>query len=491
MQEVSLPPKHVQWKPYQPEMLAHLHANPKALLFAEMGLGKTVVVLKYIDDLLTGGESRGVLFCSPLRVKQITIPEQCRTWIHSSWMKVVDMSTPEGEKAWNEGGADLYLTHYDVLASREVTRKCPKCKGKKCSECDGGYVTNKYPGFAEKFMKGRKQLPVDTVVYDEISKFKAHDGTRAKAIRAYHHHFSRIVGLTGSPLGNSRLNLFNQVRMVDGGERLGPSFHAFRQRYAESDYMGYKWEMRPGAAEKIDEKIADIALVLLNKDHANLPPCYFEDIEVTLPASAVAHYKKIEKELLLELEKGDIVALNAAVLAGKMLQITGGACYGDDKEVHHLHTAKVDALKKLRTKLGPKEPLIVLASFKHETARLLEALPGSKVFHKDDMAAWQSGKIHTIIADARSIGFGVDGLQTTCANMVFFTPYWSAEVVQQVIKRIHRLGNPRDTYIWRLIATIPGKVTIDEVVIESNRLHTEEQETMLASLKTLQRLNQK
>lgn len=824
-------------------MLAHLHANPEALLFVEMGLGKTVVVLKYIDDLISSGESKGVLFCSPLRVKQITIPEQCATWRHSAWLRVVDMSTPEGEKAWKEGGADIYLTHYDVLASREVTRKCPKCKGKGCGECEGGYVTNKYPGFAEKFLKGRKTLPVDMVVYDECfpagtlidtpqgptpienlkkgsrifnvrgqdtvvqtkrnqvneaisiktslgeiitsrthkfftlrgwvraehitkadslvptveamrllrkkdsrkseesqteilreallresnspptetsppssivrmvleriyakgrahssllwtkmlglledeerpptsvdprenraslrekkglvrfrlscfgervgadhralpdeqprirgevegdleknwaqtarprgeratphppsenptgfswagvgarvsdwlealssgvsdllqsgprsrrvadcnrsgrgesqqpprkkhrreerckvegvrvdrtevlkqgdprleqfrdadgliyfydleilghpsysvngllvhncSKFKAHNGTRATAMRAYHHLIPRKVGMTGSPLGNSRLNIFNQVRMIDGGKRLGPSFHAFRQRYAESDYMGYKWEMRPGAAEKIDEKIADIALVLLNKDHANLPPCYMEDIEVTMPAAAVKQYLKIEKELLLELEKGDIVALNAAVLANKMLQITGGACYGDNKEVHVLHTAKIEAVKKLRKTLGPKEPLIVLASFKHETARLLEAIPGSKVFHKDDMAAWQKGKIHTIIADARSIGFGVDGLQRSCTNMLFFTPYWSAEVVQQVIKRIHRHGNLRDTHIHRLIATIPNKVTIDEIVIESNRANTEEQETMMKSLKALQRINKK
>lgn len=463
---------------YQPQMLEHLEKNSDALLLVEMGLGKTVVVLKHIENLILDGAINGCLIVAPLRVKLLTWPEQCATWEHSAWLRVVDMSTPEGEQAWRDGSADIYLTHYDTLATREVTRKV---KGKS--------VTTKHPGFADKFLKGREKLPATMVVYDEISVFKQHDGKRAAAIRAYHDKFTHHIGLTGTPLGNSRLNLFNQVRMIDGGKRLGPSFFSFRNWAAESDFMGYRWSMREGMSDLIDKKISDIALVLLCADHADLPPCYTEDIEVALPAAAEKAYLKMEKELLLELEKGDIVALNAAVLANKMLQISGGACYGEEREVHHIHDAKIDALKKLREKLGPKEPLIVLISFKHERSRVLEAIPGSREFDVKDIELWRQGKIHTWVADARSIGHGLDSLQVSCCNMVFFTPYWSAEVVQQVIKRIWRRGNLRDTYIWRLVAKIKGKISMDEIVIESNRCNIEEQATMLDSLKKLQRLS--
>lgn len=474
---MSITPRQYIPLPYQPQMLEHLERTPKALLLVEMGLGKSVVVLKRISDMILNGESNGCLICCPLRVKLLTWPDQCETWEHSAWLRVVDMSTPEGEQAWNEGSADIYLIHYDVLATREVTRKV---KGKT--------VKRTYPGFVDKFLKGRKKIPINMVVYDEISVFKDPNGKRAAAMRTYHELMPFRVGLSGTPLGNSRLNLFNQVRMIDDGERLGRSFTQFRQWAAESDYMGYTWKMREGMAEKIDEKIADISLVLLCEDHAQLPPCYTEDIEVTLPPAAEKDYKKMEKELLLELEKGDIVSLNAAVLSNKLLQIGSGACYGEDREVHIIHDAKLDALKKLRKKLGPKEPLIVLVSFKHERERILQAIPGSRNFDVKDMDAWRQGKIHTFVADARSIGHGIDSLQTSCCNMVFYTPYWSSEVTKQVIKRIWRRGNFRDTYIWRLVCKIKGKITMDEIVIESNRTYADEQSAMFRSLQRLRKL---
>lgn len=477
--------------PYQPEMLQHLHGNPKALLLVEMGLGKTVVILKLIEELVLDGAITGCLIVAPLRVKLLTWPEQAAAWQHSSWMRVVDMSTPEGEEAWNNGAAHIYLAHYDTLSTREVTRKHGTCKGLGCPGCDAGFTTAKYPGFVARFLKGRRKLPAQMLVYDEISVFKAHNGKRAATMRAYHDKFDRIIGMTGTPLGNSRLNLFNIVRMVDGGERFGPSFTKFRDRYAESDFMGYKWKMREGACAEIDEKISDISLVLLAEDHANLPPLFIEDIEVPLPAAAESAYLRMEKELLLELEKGDIVSLNAAVLAGKLLQILGGACFGENREVHQIHDAKIKALQKLRKKLGPKEPILVLTAYTHEIPRILEAIPGARKFDLKDIDLWRAGKIPMWCADARSLSHGIDSLQVSCCTQAWFTPHWSSETVQQTIKRIHRRGNDRDTTVYRLIGKLSKKTSMDEVVIESNREMAGEQAGMLAALKRLQRLRKK
>ena len=476
--------------PYQPAMLAHLEANPKALLFAELGLGKTVVVLKRIADMILTGESKGALIISPLRVSRITWPEQCETWEHSHWLRVVNMNTPEGVAAWETGNADIYLTHYDVLSTREVQRRCNACGGRGCSRCTDGVTVTRHPGFCEKFLKGRKEIPVNMVVYDEISVFKAHDSVRAAAMRAYHHLFPYRIGMTGTPLGNTRLNLFNQVRMIDDGERLGKSFHSFRQRFFESDYMGYKWTIREGAAETLDRKISDIALVLLNEDHADLPPCFIHDVDVKLPPDAVKAYRKIEKELLLELEKGDIVALNAAVLANKLLQLTGGSCYGENREVHHIHDAKIKALLKKREEIGMRNPTLVIVGYKHESYRAMKTIPGARMFDEKDMAKWKRGEIHTWIADARSLSHGIDGLQLSCSNIIWFTPFWSSETVQQTIKRIHRRGNTKDTHVWRLVARMPDDTfTMDEYVVESNRETANEQSGMLAALKKLQRMH--
>jgi hypothetical protein len=247
--------------------------------------------------------------------------------------------------------------------------------------------------------------------------------------------------------------------------------------------MGYQFGLRPGAKEKIDAKLADLALTMLGDDWLDVPTCESIDVEVKLPPSAVAEYKKMEKELLIELEKSDVVALNAATLAGKLLQITGGAVYDEFRGVHHVHDAKIEALKKLRKQHG-KEPMLVLCAFKHESARVLEAIPGSRMFDEKDMAAWQRGEIHTWVADARSLSHGIDGLQKSCRIAVWMTLTYSNETYLQTNARIVRTGQSYETLIYRIV--VPG--SIDDAVAAALRDKSDTQTGLLNALRALQQI---
>lgn len=440
--------------PYQIIMETWGESRPSFGWFASPGMGKSAVSLKVLERRIHDGATRGALIVAPVRVCSVTWPSQVERWDHSSWMRVAHLRTPAGLKAWNDGSADIYLINPEQL-----------------------------PKLVPLMFKGRKSIPVDTVIFDELSLAKNPTSKRFNALRPYLGMFKERIGLTGSPVPNNYLDLYAQIRLLDDGARLGRSFHHYRQSYFTSDYMGYTWTINAGAKETIDAKIADLCLVMLGDDYLDLPTCNTEDIEVALPQEAKAAYKTLEKELLLELEKSDVVALNMATLSNKLLQLTGGSIYGEERVVNHIHSAKIDALKKLRKKHG-KEPILVLTAFKHESARVLAAIPGAVMFHEDLIPAWQRGEIHTFVADPRSLSHGIDGLQVGGRIAIWFTLTWSHETYIQTCARLVRMGQSNETIIYRLICSN----TIDDAVSEALRNKSDTQSGLLNALKALQLL---
>lgn len=478
-------------KDYQERMLRHLAEHDKALLFVSPGLGKTAVALSDISDRIVDARSKGALVVAPLRVCSITWPKEVAKWDFSKWMRVANLRTPAGRKAWERGEAEIYLINPELLPSVERTIKCPECRGNAqdrvfCDRCEGsGKVRHKYEGFVDKYIKGKtpEEMPADILVIDEISLAKNHSGKRFKALRLHQDLFDVRVGLTGTPVPNDYQDLFNQLRMIDGGERLGRVFHSYQSRYFSSDYMGYKWVLNPGAKEKIDQKISDIALVMLGDDYLDIPTASSVDIDITLPAAAKKAYKELEKELLIELGTSDVVALNAAALANKLLQLVGGTVYDDEKNPQLFHTAKIDALKDLRKKLKD-EPLLVFVAYKHEMDRVLEAIPGAERFDEKRLADWQAGKIKTWVCQPQSMSHGIDGLQDGGKNAVWFTLTWSNETYLQANARLIRTGQSHAVTIYRLLAS----GTVDEAVAEALREKSDNQSGLLNALKALQAL---
>lgn len=440
-----------------------LRERDRAGCFLSPGLGKTVALLDHVDYLFSEGMSKGVLIVAPLRVAKITWPKQIEQWDHSSWMRWVNLNTPEGMEAWNEGSAQVYITHFDTLITRQMRGK-------------------EYPGIIAKCFGKRKSVPVDTLILDESSAFKAHDSQRGKFLRAALPHFKRRYILTGTPAPNSYLDLQPQIRILDDGERLGKSFHQFRQAFFDSDFCGFRWEIKKGAKEKIDAKLADICLTLSAEDWLKVPPCTTNIIEVTLPAPAMKAYRKMEKDFLTEIGDGEIVAVNAAVKAGKLLQMCSGAVYDEDGTTHVLHDAKIKALKKLVKELNG-EPLMVFVRFKHEMARVVEEL-GATVFDEDHIPEWQAGKFKVWAANPASMSHGLDGIQLGGRHACWLTPTYSNEQDIQANARLVRQGQERETVIHRIIATD----TIDEAVIEALRDKEDGQKGLMLALKNLRLL---
>ena len=441
---------------YQVPMVDHLLANDRAALFVSPGKGKTVVTLTALDTLATCGQLRGALIVAPLRVCSITWPAQVARWSHTSWMRVANLRTAEGLEAWHEGAADIYLINSELLPNR-LPLMFPKRKTFVC--------------------------PVDTLVIDELSLAKNPQSKRFKALHKHLGGITRRWGLTGTPIPNNYLDLFMQVKMLDDGKRLGKTFTAYRDEYFyPADYMRYSFKLVIGSKDKIDRRLSDLALVMVG-DPTDLPSSSIIDIPAALPPEARKQYKTLEKEMLAEIADGEIAAPSAGVLVNKLLQMTSGAVYDEDRNVLPVHTAKLDALRTLVAK-HRGEPILVLCAFKHESARVLEAIPEAQMFDELMLTAWKEGRIPVWVADPRSLSHGIDGLQASCRIAIWCSLTYSNETYIQTNARLIRTGQTAETIIYRIIC--PG--TIDDAVAEALRDKSDTQSGMLHAVRALQRM---
>jgi len=441
---------------YQIPMVEHLLANDRAALFVSPGKGKTVVTLTALDTLATCGQLKGALIVAPLRVCSITWPAQVARWAHTSWMRVANLRTAEGLQAWLDGAADIYLINSELLPNR-LPLMFPKKKTFVC--------------------------PVDTLVIDELSLAKNPQSKRFKALHKHLGAIPRRWGLTGTPIPNNYLDLWMQVRMLDDGKRLGKTFSSYKEEhFYAADYMGYTFKLVTGHKEQIDRRLADLALVMVG-DPNDLPSSSFIDIPAALPPAARRQYKTLEKEMLAEIADGEITAPSAGVLVNKLLQLTSGAVYDEDRNVLPVHTAKLDALRGLLDK-HKGEPVLILTAFKHESARIIDAIPEARMFNELQLGEWQDGRIPVWVADPRSLSHGIDGLQKSCRIAIWCSLTYSHETYVQTNARLIRTGQTAETIIYRILA--PG--TIDDAVAEALRDKSDTQTGMLHAVRALQRM---
>lgn len=451
----------MKYDPSAPQQLAdwHLCEHDEAALFMGCGLGKTAVVLHRLAELFNDGACRGALVVAPLRVASLTWPAEVAKWDSTRHLRVADLRTKRGLDTLRRGAAELYLVNYEGL-----------------------------PRVREELMTMRDATPYDTVVWDELTRAKNHNSVRVNGVRKWLRRYCRRHwGLTGTPAPNSLLELFAQVRLLDGGKRLGPEFSAHRDAFFQAeDYNQYSWVPMAGARERIYQQIGDLALVLRRSDWLHIPDIVQEDVELTLPAEARDAYDELEKELILMLDGGVVTAVNAAVLVGKLLQVTSGAVYGENRRVHHLHDAKLTALAALLEQIG-REPVLLLYQYQHELERIQRALPHVVAFgeadtrrqQEDVVAQWNAGMIGVLAAHPKSLAHGLN-LQDGGSTVVWFTLPWSREDYDQAIFRVARLGQDAVTRVYRLVT----RGTMDDVVAEALRRRDEEQAALLGALHT-------
>ena len=446
---------------YQAFCINYIKTHPVSALFLDMGLGKTVITLTAIKDLMLDELLvTKTLVIAPLRVARDTWPAETRKWDH---LNDLDISVIVGDLRVRESAVSKSALIY--IINRENIK-----------------------WLVEYYERNGIRWDFDCVVIDELSSFKNYHSQRFKWLRKMRPFVKRWIGLTGTPSSNGLMDLWAEIGILDGGQRLGRFIGRYRDAYFKPSSMNpstgvvYSYAPREGAEQQIYDRISDITISMKALDYLEMPECVYVNHEVQMSDQEKKLYDQLKSDLIIPLEDGDIDAANAAALSNKLLQLSNGAVYDENGIVRVVHKRKLEMLEDM-IEAANGQPVLIAYWFKHDHQRIMEHLTACGYSPRDireseDIKDWNTGKMAVALIHPASAGHGLN-IQEGGHILIWFGLTWSLELYQQTNARLWRQGQ-RDTVT---IHHIVCENTVDEDVLNALSSKNVTQEKLIAAVK--------
>lgn len=440
---------------YQKYAIRYIEEHPVAAVLLDMSLGKTVITLTALNDLLFDSfKAHRVLVIAPLRVaRQVWIGEIGK-WDHLRDLRCsVAVGTEKERLEALKAEADIYVINRENVQ----------------------WLVEDVP------------FDFDTVVVDELSSFKNHQSKRFRALMKVRPFVKRIVGLTGTPAGNGLMDLWAEYKLLDMGKRLGRFISKYRAAFFTADKMNggvvYSYRPLPGAEERIYGLISDITISMKAAEHLDMPELISTAYPVVMSEQEEFIYERMKKEFTLDITGGTVTASNAGVLCGKLCQLANGAVYTDFGDTFEIHERKLDALEDIIESMNGR-PLLVAYWFKHDLERIERRLhrlhvPFSRLDTEVSIRRWNAGELPVALIHPASAGHGLN-LQSGGSTLIWFGLTWSLELYQQTVARLWRQGQKAGTVVVRHIVTLG---TVDEQILAAIRRKDATQAALIAAVK--------
>ncbi len=434
-------------------------------LFAEMGTGKTKIIIDTIAHLWYKGLVKHVLIVAPKGVylnwrdKEIPahMPDDVPLY-EFTWSAVLYR---EQQKQFN----DLYMTkHNDKL--RIVYMNVEALSTEK-----GGHM-------ALTFVK--HSLGGIMGVIDESTSIKNSGAKRTKMalLVAKRLDYSRIA--SGLPTPQSPVDMFSQLRWLDEYCLPTSSFFAFRNRYCVmkevrlgprrfNQIVGFKnMDELHGIMEKVGYRV-------LKKDCLDLPEKVFLERDVQLSAEQRDAYNALVQDTMMQINddtrRGVVTAPLMITRLIKLHQIACGHLVMDGGEILDFSTPRLEALEEVLDEMEP--PVLIWATYRHDVRRITDLLSkkygpekvGSFYGDTSDkeraavLSAFYEGRLNYFVGNPAVGGYGLS--LTRSHNVVYYSNSYNLEHRAQSEDRIHRIGQRETCTYVDLIA----RGTVDERII--------------------------
>lgn len=442
--------------PYESQQIAanFMVLNPRCFNLSDMGVGKTMAAL-WAADWLMSQHPKGsfrVLVVAPLSILQRVWGDAIfRNFLNRRSYEILH-GTPEQRLAALRRDADIYIVNFDGVGTGAHTRKK--------FELDG---------FSAE-LAARSDIRL--CIVDEASAYK--DGTTKR------HRIARMVFgkkdylwlLTGTPTPNMPTDAYGLAKLVNNA--FGKSFRTFQHETM--------WQPQPGGFRWLPQKDGyDKARKLLTpsirfdiKDVWDGPELTTQQREVELTAEQKQHMAALKKDLQVTLKGGKAIsAVNEAAARQKYMQISLGAIYDADHEIHRVHCAPRLAELKTVVEQAPGK-IIIFAGLTSVVMLLYKELDGySREIVNGDTGQKERSRIfqafqsesdpRILVADPGTMAHGLD--LYAAQTVVWYGPTDKTELYLQANKRAHRPGqkypvtvvelvsNPLEREIYRRLAT--------------------------------------
>jgi len=443
----------------QPELMSHqqlakefIFRNRACGLFLDVGCGKTLTVL---DAFYEMNLPYHILVIAPKTIARSTWIDEIAKWQFPIRTKSLIVNA-KGNGYSRKKRLELYQATLDepptvYFINRELVQDL----------CDNLPLQNDKPIW-----------PFGIVIIDEIQGFKSYAAERFKALKKQLPYIQHLVGLTGTPTPKDLMDLWPEIFLMDGGQRLGKNITAYRENFfTESMHINGRpvsWDPKPGAEDEIYRRISDIVISVKNTV-LDLPELTYNSVRVHMTDKEYALYREFMKTQVLTLVDDVITAANAAVLQNKLSQMASGSIYlnadtttGKKREYAIIHKEKLVQCQYIIENTG--SPILIAYHFRSDKEMLLDYLPQAQAFNgtPEMIHDWNKGLIPVMLIQPASAGHGLN-LQDGGHTLIWYTLSWSLEAYLQTNARLYRKGQTQPVIIHHLLTD----KTVDDKILKA------------------------
>ena len=425
-------------------------------LFFKPGLGKTATAIQIARYKIQFDKVNRVLVVCPSNVMY-------------NWLSEIEH--------WSEyKGLVLHGTHDERIELIKSIKKLDK---------DYKFFIINYEAL-HPFQEYLLQNSFQMVIFDESSRYIRNLSAKRTVMsivladRAKH----KLI-LTGTPIANSPLDLWTQVRVLDGGDMLGWSFYHFRRKYFYPIKIGKRWNkwiIRDQYKDYFKDVVQKIGMVV-DKTELDLPKQLKHEILIEPDEGFYRDYKKLRSEIEVELETSQgastVEITHVLSLIIKLRQFTAGFIKDDNDEFVRLKdTPKLDmAVEKIDEIVNSGSSVVVWCVYRKSIEMIGDELDkkgikyitltgkdqGQKKYQK--WRKFQKSKNIKVFIGQIQMGLGIElfkekDIADAYQYTIFYELDWIPDSLEQSMDRIHRLGQTATCIYYFLIV----KDTIDEKI---------------------------
>jgi len=369
-------------------------------VFADPGLGKTLILGEFVRHAFLVLPNKRHLIISPLMVVEQTL-EEFEKWYGKKMP--VDQVKAKNLSTWINGSdGRIGITNYDAL-------------------------TDETP-----------QGNLGSLSLDESSMLKSAYGKWGTTCIRLGDGLEWKTCYTGTPAPNDRIEYANHAVFLDAF----PTHNSFLARYfVNKGQTSERWQLKSHAVEAFYRDLSDWCIFLTNpatygwKDNCDsIPPIHVHIHDIDLTGEQRDAVYSLTGKLFVE-------SGNGIVTRGKLSQIGKGKYNGG-----HIASNKPAYIKKL-VESWSDESTIIWCHYNDEQDAMEKLFPGcvsisGSTPHEKRMEmirSFKNGTKKVLISKAKVMGFGLN-LQK-CTRMIFSGMKDSYEEFFQAVKRANRVGS--------------------------------------------------
>jgi len=343
-------------------------------------------------------------------------------------------------------------------------------------------VINYDSGWRDPFAEwAEKEVRWDLFGMDEAHRAKAPGGKISLWCKRMRTHANYRIAMTGTPMPHGPMDIYAIMRATDINI-FGPSFSAFRTKYAEMGGYQRKQIIGYQNIEELERLMSRVTF-RVGPEVLDLPPATHVTYRCDLTPEAQRIYTDLYEDFVARVCDGTVTAANAMVKLLRLQQITGGCVPTDDCVVHRIDNSKQKLVIDTLEDIGKDEPVVIFCRFHndlnavHEACQQLGLSPMELSGRRDELKRWQNGEAQVLAVQISAGGVGVD--LTRARYSIYYSLSFSLGEYDQALARVHRPGQTRPVEHIHLVA----RNTVDVKIMRALEKRAEVVNAILAEIK--------